>query len=390
MTKLNERQRKQTETLESLLANSDFGMPTTVLNEILPNGKALLDVLDLPGVYSRLIEGLRGPVPNDKGKLSILAPTTLATRPDLIDSIERKLRRPLGPEVNLANAYLNVAKTRDQEVRRRGTTVYAPGRILKRGMEAIFDCEPSGLRKNLPAHLKAPLPIASERSKGLLIDLQSRGSIVFCDRFFDANGNQVQDMQVAPYPFPATVLMVNAMSINAALSDLLLLRQGDIPRLLNQELKNRKPAQKNDDSRSNVDSSSSLRSEPRKTADSSSSAKAEPRKQPDPLTPAYDPNAYAPNSGTSRGEKRKEDSGDAPSPSLVLATGLSPMPNGDVLQPFTPQDHRWDDLWLEQDRGKALREFTDKLLSVEFSDVDKALSADLFCTLISALIKKVY
>jgi len=38
MTKLNERQRKQTETLESLLANSDFGLPTTVLNEILPNG----------------------------------------------------------------------------------------------------------------------------------------------------------------------------------------------------------------------------------------------------------------------------------------------------------------------------------------------------------------
>jgi hypothetical protein len=171
-----------------------------VLNEILPNGQALLDVLDLPGMYYRLIGELRGPVPNDKGELSILAPTTftLATRPDLIDSIERQLRRPLGPEVNLANAYLNVAQTRDQEARRRGTTVYAPGRklILKKGVEAIFDCEPSGLRNNLPAHLKAPLPIASERSKGLLNDLQSRGrgSIVFCDRF--GNQVQVQDMKV--------------------------------------------------------------------------------------------------------------------------------------------------------------------------------------------------
>ena len=64
--------------------------------------------------------------------------------------------------------------------------------------------------------------------------------------------------------------------------------------------------------------------------------------------------------------------GDSPSPSLVLATGLSPMRNGDVLQPFAPQDYRWDDLWLEQDQGKALREFTHKLLSVEFSEVDKA------------------
>ncbi len=69
-------------------------------------------------------------------------------------------------------------------------------------------------------------------------------------------------MQVAPDPFPATVLMVNAMNTNAVLTDLL--HQGDIPRLLNQELKNRKPAQKNDDSRSNVDSYSSSRREPRK------------------------------------------------------------------------------------------------------------------------------
>jgi hypothetical protein len=109
------------------------------------------------------------------------------------------------------------------------------------------------------------------------------------------------------------------------------LRQGDIPRLLNQELKNRKPAQKADDNGSSAGSSSSLRIEPRKTADSSSSARTEPRKHQDPITPSYDPNTYAPNSGTSRGEKRKEDSGDAPSPSLVLATGLSPMRNGDVL-----------------------------------------------------------
>jgi hypothetical protein len=162
--------------------------------------------------------------------------------------------------------------------------VYAEGRILKKGVETIFNCEPSGLRKNLPPLLKAPLPIASERSGGLLSDLQNRGAIVFCGRFFDSNGNQVQDMQVAPDSFPASVLMVNAMNTNAALSDLL--RQGDIPRLLNQELKNRKPVQKGDDNRSSAGSSSSLRIEPRKTADSSSSAKAEPHKQPGRLTPA--------------------------------------------------------------------------------------------------------
>ncbi len=170
-------------------------------------------------------------------------------------------------------------------------------------------------------------------------------------------------MEVAPDPYPATVLMANAMNTSATLTDLL--RQGDIPRLLNQELKNYKPVPKVKKSRSSADST-------RKTADSSSSAKAEPHKQPDPLTPAYDPNAYVPDSGTSRGEKRKEEMCDTPSPSLVLAKGLSPMPNGDVLQPFAPQDYRWDDLWLEQDQGKALREFTNKLLSVGFSEVDKA------------------
>ena len=82
-------------------------------------------------------------------------------------------------------------------------------------------------------------------------------------------------MQVASEPLPVTVLMVNAMNTNAALSDLL--RQGDIPRLLNQELRNRKPTRKDDDIRSNVDSSSSMRIEPRTTGDSSSSAKDETR-----------------------------------------------------------------------------------------------------------------
>jgi hypothetical protein len=70
--------------------------------------------------------------------------------------------------------------------------------------------------------------------------------------------------------------------------------------------------------------------------------------------------------------KRKEEMDDAPSPLLVLAKGLSPMPDGEVLHPFAPQHHLWDDLWLEQDQGWALREVTQKLLSVEFSEVDKA------------------
>jgi hypothetical protein len=50
------------------------------------------------------------------------------------------------------------------------------------------------------------------------------------------------------------------------------------------------------------------------------------------------------------------------------------MPNGDVLHPFAPQNHLWDDLWLEQDQDKALREFTQKLLSYESSDVDRTAS----------------
>jgi hypothetical protein len=69
MTKLNARQRKQTETLESLLANSDFGLATTVLNEVLPSGQTLQELLDLPGTYSRLIGGLRGSVPNDRPRV---------------------------------------------------------------------------------------------------------------------------------------------------------------------------------------------------------------------------------------------------------------------------------------------------------------------------------
>ncbi len=55
MHQLNDRQRKQTEILNRLLTTMDFGLPSTVLQEALPNSQALLELLDLPGIYSRLI-----------------------------------------------------------------------------------------------------------------------------------------------------------------------------------------------------------------------------------------------------------------------------------------------------------------------------------------------
>jgi hypothetical protein len=87
---LNDRQRKQTEILNHLLTSTDFGLPSTILQDALPNSQTLLELLDLPGIYSRLIGELREPIANKKGVLSILAPiTTFATRNDLVDSIER-------------------------------------------------------------------------------------------------------------------------------------------------------------------------------------------------------------------------------------------------------------------------------------------------------------
>jgi hypothetical protein len=86
MQDLQERHRKQTEILNGLLTNSDFRLPSTVLPEALPSGRALLDLLDLPGVFysKKLIGGIREPVANNKGLLSILAPATVATRGELV------------------------------------------------------------------------------------------------------------------------------------------------------------------------------------------------------------------------------------------------------------------------------------------------------------------
>jgi hypothetical protein len=205
-------QRRQTEVLNGLLTDTAFGLPTTVLNDAMPSGQILLDLLDLPGHYSRLIGNLREPYANEQGRLSILAPTTLATRGDLIESIERQLSRPSEYDLNAANAYLNVAMSRASEAKRRGVAVYSSGRIPKRSIETIFHCEPSSLRNNLPAYLKAPVPIASNRTMGLMDDLQNRGAIVFRDRFFNSTGHQIQDMQVSRDHLPATVLLANAMS----------------------------------------------------------------------------------------------------------------------------------------------------------------------------------
>ena len=50
---------KQTEILSGLLTTTDFGLPSTELHEAVPNSQALLDLLDLPGIYSRLIGELK-------------------------------------------------------------------------------------------------------------------------------------------------------------------------------------------------------------------------------------------------------------------------------------------------------------------------------------------
>ncbi len=209
------------------------------------------------------------------------------------------------------------------------------------GLVPHVDCEPSELSERISACLKAPHTIASSDSAGLLQDLQNRGSIVFCDRFFDAKCNQIQDMHGARDQLPATVLMVNAMNTSDALSDLL--RQGDIPRLLNQEIRERKQHKKAAEPPPKVVASSSTRIAARPGSGSSSSA--------------FDPDASDPRSEPNWGEKRKDGHSYTPSPSTTLAQGLGPMLNGDVLHPFCPQSVAWDDLWLEQDHGSDLRVF---------------------------------
>ena len=176
-----------------------------------------------------------------------------------------------------------------------------------------------------------------------------------------------QDVQVARDPLPAAVLMVNAMNTSAELSDLL--RRGDIPRLLNQELKERTPAK------------NPFEFQPQSS--SSSSIKIERRSRPDIKPDAADLNVSssndsAPTEGTNRGEKRKETRDEVPSPSLTLAMGLGPMPNGEILHPFAPQNERWDDLWI----GNASAHFTvnaKRLMNKEVSEADKDAVKDV-CT----------
>jgi hypothetical protein len=91
-------------------------------------------------------------------------------------------------------------------------------------------------------------------------------------------------MQVARDPLPATVLMANAMNTSAALSDLL--RQGDIPRLLNQGLKERKQHKKAAEPPPKVVVSSSVKTAARPGFSSSSNA--------------YDPGASDPKSEARR------------------------------------------------------------------------------------------
>jgi hypothetical protein len=198
-----------------------------------------------------------------------------------------------------------------------------------------------------------PLPIASDHHEGLVDDLQKRGAIIYVDRFFDAaTGNQIQDMHVSSDALPATVLMANAMNSNAVLDDLL--RQGDIPRLLNEKLRELKNPKKD-------------REAPPVPSVSSGNL---------PKTPTVS-RSLPDGNPTSRNAKRKDMPLSSPSPSSSpLITGLGPMLNGDVLHPFAPQRRDWDELWLDQKGCKALRDLTIFHRDREQSEADKAAVND--------------
>ncbi len=129
MEELQERHRKQTEILSGLLTNADFGLPSSVLPEALPNKRT--GTLRPPRFAGSLLQAHRRNqrAANSKGLLSVLAPATVATRGELVESIERQLSRPFGfgQDLNTANAFLNVAQTRATEALRRGLTVYGEG-----------------------------------------------------------------------------------------------------------------------------------------------------------------------------------------------------------------------------------------------------------------------
>ncbi len=132
MQQIHGRQRQQTTTLNDITANLGFGNKDTLTPEIFSNGKELLELVNLPGVYSTLIGDLRATTVNDKGRLSILAPSTVVTRAQLVESLERQLRRPAAHIINTANAYINVATSRAAEAKRRGLAEYGERRILKK------------------------------------------------------------------------------------------------------------------------------------------------------------------------------------------------------------------------------------------------------------------
>ena len=160
-------------------------------------------------------------------------------------------------------------------------------------------------------------------------------------------------------PLPATVLMVNAMNTSAELSDLL--QRGDIPRLLNQELKERMPVKSPFDFQSQSSSSGSIKIEKRSYPDF----------KPDTVDlNVSNSNDSAPTKGTNRGEKRKEPQDEVPSPSLTLAVGLGPMPNGEILHPFSPQDKDWDDLWITRDGGNHFAVNAKRLMNQQVGDPD--------------------
>ncbi len=93
MAKLNSRQRKQTELLGGLLVNSDYVCHPVCSKKFCRTDRHYSNSMSL--TCREFIPGLSEESEDPSLTSRILAPTTLATRHDLVSSIERQLTRPL-------------------------------------------------------------------------------------------------------------------------------------------------------------------------------------------------------------------------------------------------------------------------------------------------------
>ena len=175
------------------------------------------ELASLPSLYSAAMLGVRQPLSNKPGAVSLQSPASSITDSQAVASLNEMLQFPDEREAPpSAIAYMHDAEVRLFKARRHS----AQPRKIGEFRTPLFDSDNAEWRKQYGAIFKDALPIPPPNVEGVLDSQLRQGVVLHRDHYYDSKGSVITRPRVGS-KFPVTFSTLNELCTSSELAPLL-------------------------------------------------------------------------------------------------------------------------------------------------------------------------